>query len=329
MSPPPEVSPPRGTATPRPSPTISVVVPTLNRRDDLLEFTDSLLAQTVRPTELLVVDAGDVPDMEQALADRLRGSGIRLVYRKSEAGTSLQRNIALDLMQGEFVLMCDDDLLLEPDYIAQSLAAFDIPLEPKVGCVLGTFSSPSRPRGWQQRYFRVFGMTHSVPGDHASMSTSGGVRWLVEPSGVVQVPVASGGRTMYRSACFEVERFDEFLPGYTMAEDVELSFRVGQKWSIVHTPHARCYHKRSEGGRVDYGDRVGRLIYSRFYFFKKHVPKRPKQVAAFAWTNLGIAGFYTAVGALKSPKGQRASVLRGIARGYRRVVDDLRGRPVR
>jgi len=109
------------------SPKVSVIVPTLNRRMDLLEFADSLLAQTVRPFEFLVVDAGSVPDMEQALRDRLSGSGINLVYRRSAAGTSLQRNVALDLMQGEFVLLCDDDLLLEPDYLEKkpgSNAAF-------------------------------------------------------------------------------------------------------------------------------------------------------------------------------------------------------------
>ncbi len=309
-------------------PRISVIVPTLDRRDDLLEFTDSLLAQTVRPHEFLVVDAGSVPDMEAALRARLEGSGIALVYRRSAAGTSLQRNVALDLMTGDYVLLCDDDLLLEPDYIAQSLACFSLPHDPPVGCVLGTFSSPSRPQGWQQRYFRAFGMTHAVAGDTASMSTSGGVRWLTTPTAVVRIPVASGGRTMYRAACFESERFDEFLPGYTMAEDVELSWRIGQRWTIVQTPHARCFHKRAEGGRVDYGDRVGRLIYSRYYFFKKHIDKKPRELAAFAWTNLGITGFYTAVGAAKAPPGQKASVLRGIARGYKRVARDLMGLPV-
>lgn len=309
-------------------PRISVIVPTLNRRADLLEFTDSLLAQTVRPHEFLVVDAGEVPDMEEALRARLADTGVELVYRRSEAGTSLQRNIALDLMTGDFVLLCDDDLLLEPDYIEQSLACFELPHEPPVGCVLGTFSSPSRPRGWQQRYFRLFGMTHAVDGDQATMSTSGGVRWLTTPKGVVEIPVASGGRTMYRAACFETERFDEFLPGYTMAEDVELSWRIGQRWTIVQTPHARCFHKRAEGGRVDYGDRVGRLIYSRYYFFKKHVPKAPPELAAFAWTNLGITGFYTAVGLAKAPAGEKTRVLRGIARGYKRVARDLMGLPV-
>jgi glycosyltransferase involved in cell wall biosynthesis len=80
-------------------PQVSVIVPTLNRRADLLEFCASLRAQTVRPLELIVVDAGQVTDMEQALIEALAGSGIGLTYRRSRAGTSLQRNVALDLVR--------------------------------------------------------------------------------------------------------------------------------------------------------------------------------------------------------------------------------------
>lgn len=309
-----------------PSPQVSVIVPTLNRRADLLEFCASLRAQTVRPHELIVVDAGQVPDMEQALVEALAGSGIGLTYRRSKAGTSLQRNVALELVQGDYVLLCDDDLLLEPPYIERSLEAMATPMQPPVGCVLGTFSSPGRPKGWRQRYFRVFRMTHAAAGDRPHMSRIGSVRWLAEPSRVVRIPAASGGRTLYRAACFEGERFDEFLPGYTLNEDVELSYRIAKRWSIVQTPHARCYHKRSGEGRVDYGDRVSRLIYSQFYFFWKHVRKGPVELAEFAWNNVGTAAFYAAYGVgSKQPR----RVLAGIAKGYGRCLRHLRGQEQR
>ena len=69
-------------------PRISAVIPTLNRREDLLEFAATLVEQTVPCDELLIVDAGDVPDMEEALATALAGTGCDLVYRRSPAGTS-------------------------------------------------------------------------------------------------------------------------------------------------------------------------------------------------------------------------------------------------
>ena len=305
-------------------PRLSIIVPTLNRRADLLEFTETLTRQTVLPHELIVVDAGQVPDMEAAMLEVLDGSGIELIYRRSEAGTSLQRNIAMDLMTGDYIFMFDDDILLEPDYIERSLEVFQTPAEPAVGCVLGTFTSPSRPRGWQQRWFHLFGMTHSVDGEEAAIHPGGGVRWLIEPSQTVRVPVASGGRTAYRAESIREERFDEFLPGYTLAEDVEFSYRVAQSWTILQSPDCRLFHKRSPNSRVDYGDRVSRLIYSRYYFFQKHLPKDPRHTGAWAWSNLGIVALYMGVAAGR--RGERMGVLRGIARGYKRCAAHMLGR---
>ncbi len=309
-------------------PKVSILLPTMNRRDDLLEFVGTLIQQTVPAHELVIVDAGAVPDLDKDLQAALDGSGVALRYTRSEPGTSLQRNIGLGQVVGDFVFLLDDDMMLEPDFIEKMLEAFDLPFDPPVGGVLGTYSSPPRPRGWRQRYFEAFGITHAVEGDHSSMSTSGGVRWLLNPSRPVAVPVAATGRVAYRKEALVGETFDEFLPGYTMAEDVEFSYRIAKKWTLVHTPYARLFHKRAQGGRVNYGDRVGRIIYSRFYFFKKHMDKTPKEVAAFAWTNLGISAFYTGMGLFKAPRGEKAQVLRGVARGYGRCVDDLRGRKV-
>ena len=309
------------------SPRLSVIVPTLNRRQDLLEFTETLVAQSVRPHEFIVVDAGQIPDMQEALLVALADSGIELIYRKSDAGTSLQRNIAMDLMTGEYIFMFDDDILLEPDYIEKTLAVFSTPAEPPVGCVLGTFTSPARPQGWQQHWFKLFGMTRSVDGDQASLHPGGGVTWLREPGRDVPVPVASGGRTAYRAESIREERFDEFLPGYTLAEDVEFSYRVAQKWTILQSPGCRLFHKRSPSSRVDYGDRVSRLIYSRFYFFKKHLPKDLRHTSSWAWSSLGITAMYLGVAAGR--KGERVGVVRGSARGYKRCAADVLGREIR
>ena len=126
-----------------------------------------------------------------------------------------------------------------------------------------------------------------------------------------------------------LEQFDDFLPGYTYAEDVELAFRVSKRWTLVQTPHARVFHNYSPAARVSLPDRGGRVIYSRFYFFKQHREKTPRNLAAFAWTNVGLSAFYSGVALIMKPMGEKGPMLRGIARGYRRVLDDLRGRPVR
>jgi len=300
-------------------PRISVLVPTLNRHDDLQEFLATLVSQSHRPHEFVLVDAGDDPRIEAMVQAALAGSGIELVYMTSAPGTSLQRNLGLDRLTGEIVFLFDDDVLLEPDYIEKTLPLFDLPHDPPVGGVLATFSSPGRTGGLKLLWFRLFGMTHAVEGDRAGMSLSGGVRWLSSPSKTVPIPVCSGGRTAYRAACFEGVRFDEFLPGYTLNEDVEISHRIAQRWTLVQSPDVRLFHKRSPTSRVDHGDRVSRLLFARWHFFRKHLPKTPWHVLAFAWSVLGISLLYTIVG---------RGAARGVLHGYGRILRDICGREV-
>ncbi len=305
-------------------PRISIIVPTIGRPDDLRAMLPTLVKQTVRPHEFVLVNAGPM-DLEALVLAELEGSGIALKYATSEPGTSLQRNIALDMAEGDVYFLFDDDILLEPDYIERTLECFSLPHDPPVGVVLGTFNQPPRKAGWRRQYMKLFGMTHSVEGDQARLQPSGAVRWLIDPPDVVKIPVASGGRVAYLAACFDDNRFDEFLPGYTMSEDVELSFRIARDWTIVQTPHARMTHTHSPVSRNSYGERVSRLIYSRYYFFKKHQPRDLPHMAAFAWSNIGIIALYTGAALAKAEPGP-LPVLRGIARGYERCLKDMTGR---
>lgn len=305
-------------------PRISVIIPTIGRPDDLREMLATLVQQTVMPDEFVLVNAGPM-DLQALVRTALAGTDIEFKYATSQPGTSLQRNIALDMANGDYYFLFDDDVLLEPDYLERSMECFGLDYDPPVGVVLGTFNQPPRKGGWRRTYFKAFGMTHSVEGDEARLQASGAVRWLIDPTVIVPVPVASGGRVAYRRACLEQERFDEFLPGYTMSEDVELSYRVSKRWTIVQTPHARMVHTHSPVNRTAYGERVSRLIYSRYYFFKKHLPKDPYHIAAFTWSNVGIVTLYLGAAFTKAEPGPRP-VLRGIAKGYQRCVKDLLGK---
>ena len=307
----------------------AVLVPTMNRLDDMLEMVASVLAQTVPVHVFAVVDAGDTPTLEARLREVLEPAGVELLYETSVPGTSLQRNIGLDLLapqleDDDLVFFFDDDVLLEPDFVAECVRCMALPHRPPVGCVLATFTQEPRPRGWQQSWFRIFRMTHQVPGDSAHLGAAGAVQWLMEPSTEVPVPVASGGRTCYRWAAIAHERLDEFLPGYTLNEDVEYSFRVARRWTILHSPAVRLFHKRSPAGRVDYGDRVSRMIYSQFYFFRKHRPRDPGHLAALAWNALGTSTFYVAAGLVKPDSADRLGAIKGVVHGYRKCLADLR-----
>lgn len=307
--------------------TVTVAVPTVNRLDDMTAMARTLVTQTRKPLELIVVDAGQGQDLDGALREILAGSGIDYTYVRSRKGLPLQRNVAIDLARGDFVFFFDDDVELLPDYIEKAMEAFDLPFDPPVGCVTGTLTRPPTPGGRRAGIYRAFGLTNWVEHGQPELYVSGGVRFVTEPAEVIPVPVAEGCRMAFRREVFAQERFLQFLPTYCQSEDVDFTWRVSQRWTIVQTPHARLDHKVSPTNRIGYSNQLHQLIYAHYHFFRHYRVKTPRNVAGFARAELGLVAL--AVGRqLKKGEPGAKLLAKGISDGWRRVGRDLVGRPL-
>lgn len=306
------------------APRISVITPTLNRHQDVPRYIESLRRQTVLPDELVLVDAGD--SVEKIAREALSDSPMTLVYLRSERGTSVQRNVGLEVAGGEFIFFFDDDGVLRPDYIERSLEAFELDVQPPVGAVMGTMEGVELPNAPERAYRRLFRLGGYVEGEPPTLMSNGQVRWASAPDGIIRVPVVSGGRTAYRREALAEERFDDFLPGYTHGEDVELAIRVATAWTLLQTPHARMVHHYSPAGRRGEGDRVGRALYGAFFRYRKHLPNTPRSAASFGVAAVGLSLMH-AVRGLKI--GAPVDMVSGIAWGWKLCAADLAGRPPR
>lgn len=114
------IPPPR----PRPGaePLVSVIVPTHNRPQRLPGALGSVLAQTYRRLEVLVVDdASDQPVdvvVEQAAGGDRR---VRLLRLPVNAGAAAARNHGLDAATGDLIAFLDDDDRWMPDKLARQV----------------------------------------------------------------------------------------------------------------------------------------------------------------------------------------------------------------
>lgn len=103
------------------SPLISVVVPVYNVAQYLDQCLESIVNQTYRNLEILVVDDGST-DGSGAMCDRWTERDERIhVFHQPNGGLSAARNTALDNMKGEIVTMVDSDDLIHPDFISTLL----------------------------------------------------------------------------------------------------------------------------------------------------------------------------------------------------------------
>jgi glycosyltransferase involved in cell wall biosynthesis len=93
----------------------SVALHTFNRAHVICETIDSVLAQTLKPKEVVVVDDGSIDNTQELLMRY----GNQITYKKiSNVGAGASRQVAVNLCSGEWIACCDDDDIWSPDHLA-------------------------------------------------------------------------------------------------------------------------------------------------------------------------------------------------------------------
>jgi glycosyltransferase involved in cell wall biosynthesis len=85
---------------------ISVIIPTYNRGIFLSEAIQSVLAQTYKDYEIIVVDDGSTDDTKEQV--RAFGDQIRYIYQENQ-GPSAARNMGIQNAKGKYIAFCDSD----------------------------------------------------------------------------------------------------------------------------------------------------------------------------------------------------------------------------
>lgn len=100
------------------NPEISIIIPVYNVEAYLKHCIDSILVQSFREYELLLIDDGST-DLSGQICDEYASADSRFrVFHQKNAGLSAARNTGLANVRGKYVTMVDsDDILLSPDYL--------------------------------------------------------------------------------------------------------------------------------------------------------------------------------------------------------------------
>jgi glycosyltransferase involved in cell wall biosynthesis len=121
---------------------VSVVMAAFEEEAFIAEALASVLAQTYRPVEVIVVDDGS-GDRTAAIA---AGLGVRVLHR-SHMGASSARNAGLAAAKGDFWTIFDADDVMPPERLSRQVAYLEE--HPEAGMVLGlteAFVSPGEQR---------------------------------------------------------------------------------------------------------------------------------------------------------------------------------------
>ena len=227
----------------RPDPTVTVVVATRNRPDQLGAALDAIAGAVAPGTDVLVVDsAGDTP----ATRSVAEAAGVRYV-RADRPGLSVARNLGVATTDADVVAFTDDDCRPRRGWLESLMAPFD---DPAVGFVTG----------------QVVGTGEGTAADVVDLGAPRW-RWPDDPA-----HMGSGANMAIRCAVIEgVGGFDPRLGAgapIPSAEDHELFLRaLHAGWEGRHAPESVVDHldarSRWETVRLCYGYGVGSGVLCR------------------------------------------------------------------
>lgn len=104
--------------------TVSVLIPTHNRRTELLRAIDSVMAQSRPPDQIIVVDDKSDFSVSSFLCERY-GNAIRVISNEKNLGPAESRNIGARAAIGEYIAFLDSDDYWHPEKMQRQLAILE------------------------------------------------------------------------------------------------------------------------------------------------------------------------------------------------------------
>jgi len=96
---------------------ISIIMPTYNRSSLIIRAIDSVINQTYKNWELIIVDDGSCDDTEGVMKNYLNDPRIIYIKHAINQGPAFSRNRALERSIGEYICYLDSDNILDVDFI--------------------------------------------------------------------------------------------------------------------------------------------------------------------------------------------------------------------
>lgn len=255
---------------------VSALICTKDRPQELHNCIMCVMQQSVLPAEIIIVDASD-NDEPRAVVSSLeaRHGDIPIKYFHTRAHHAFQKNYGIKECAGDIVLLLDDDIEIEKDFINNILAVFDSRSYDTIGGVCGNDTACLRtPRLSLRHIVRVLFFLYGY--GNGKFRLSGLHTTNIGLKGIRKTEYLPGAYTAFRkSVLMDVGLLDDSgLPGGSSPfEDVDLSYRVSRKYQNYYTEFAHCVHKHSELARAPIDVYNSMIVATYPYYFRKNIPQ--------------------------------------------------------
>ena len=93
---------------------ISIIIPTYNRAHTIIDSIKSVLNQTIKNLEIIVVDDGSIDNTKEKI-DKIKDKRLRYIKLDNNTGGSNARNIGIKNANGQYISFQDSDDIFYPE----------------------------------------------------------------------------------------------------------------------------------------------------------------------------------------------------------------------
>ena len=178
---------------------ITVIVPVYNVENYLNKCLDSIITQTYKNIEIIVVNDGST-DASGEICKEFAEIDHRIIYIEQEnAGLSAVRNTGLEIMSGDYVTFVDSDDWIEQDYLETLYKKI---VEYQADIAVGNYYSFNESEG--MFYFHILGDSYyEKVYDNVSIFEN-----LYDSQEIKSFALISAWGKLYKAGLFEQLRFD-------------------------------------------------------------------------------------------------------------------------
>jgi glycosyltransferase involved in cell wall biosynthesis len=246
-------------------PTISFIIPTKDRPDDLQRLLESVMKQDARPNQVIIVD-GSAEEQPGVYQQQFPELNIVYAHTRFPRLTS-QRNMGLSLLNANTDLVCflDDDIVF-CDHALKAMLCFWAQAPESVGGAVFNIMNEKTPSALV--FLKAFFCSGSRKRGRVLKS---GYNTLICPAEETKdVQWLFGGGTVWRRSIFKDYRFDEWFEGTGLCEDLDFSYQVGKAYTLMVVAEAQVLHLTDlvqRRNNVQFG--ITQML-NRYYFVRKN-----------------------------------------------------------
>lgn len=245
-------------------PKVSVIIPTYNRAHLVGRAIQSVLAQTFRDFQLIVIDDGSTDNTPEVVSS-IRDERVRYIRHEKNGGASAARNSGIRAASGAYIAFQDSDDEWMTDKLEKQMKAFEN-VASDVGVVYTGF-------------WKIEGDKKTYIPSRKIEPKDGNLHSLLLRSNFIGGPVV-----LMKRECFDkAGMFDEELP---MLNDWELWIRVSKyyQFKYLNEPLVMAYHTPGGVNKQRYRTQAlaRKLIFERHYEDMKRNRRLPGKLRLMA-----------------------------------------------